>query len=67
MRARHEIGVVNGKPYKLVCDKRKNQMACDHMYRNEWRWFLWIDSDYQGDYKTKVVAIARLERSKENE
>ena len=54
-----EIGRINGKYYKLVYDRRGNQMASD--YPNEWRWFLWVGGNnndyYEGDFKTKHEAI----------
>lgn len=61
MRTRHEIGRIGGKQYKLVYDRRKNQQAVDHEYRNEWRWFLWVEGYYHGDFKTKAEAYKDIE------
>ena len=62
---RCEIGRINGKYYKLIYDKRKNQHHCDYKYENEWRWFLWIGGNaskyYVGDFKTKTEALKELE------
>ena len=63
MEATYEIGRINGKPYKLRHDQRKNQHACDPEYRNEWRWFAWIDGDYQGDFRLKSEAIKHIKES----
>ena len=54
---RHEIGMVDSKQYKLVYDRRGNQQACDYRYAKEWRWFLWVDGYYQGDFRLKREAL----------
>ena len=62
MKTRHEIGRIDGKQYKLAYDQRKNQHAVDHKYRNEWRWFLTVDGDYQGDFRTRTEALLHCEQ-----
>jgi len=66
MKTRHEIGRQNGEYYKLIYDKRKNQLACDYKYKNEYRWFLWIggntDDYYVGDFRTKKEAYHYIEK-----
>ena len=57
MKTKHELGRKNGKPYTLEYDKRKYQMACDYEHRNEWRWFLHVDGDYVGDFRTRKDAF----------
>ncbi|HDY87755.1 MAG TPA: hypothetical protein ENH82_06505 [bacterium] len=60
MKHKSEIGRINGEKYNLVYDKRGNQVACDYEYRNEWRWFLWINGDYEGDFRTKKEAFKHV-------
>jgi len=52
-----EIGCKNGKPYKLEFDKFGNQQACDDDIFNKYAWFLTVDSDYAGNYRTKREAL----------
>lgn len=57
MRTKHEIGRLNGKDYLLVFDQLKNQQAIDVKYRNQWRWFLTVNNEYQGNFSTKKKAL----------
>lgn len=57
---KHEIGRLNGKGYSLVFDQRKNQQAVDIEYKNQWRWFLTVNGDYQGDFSTKTEALKSI-------
>ena len=59
-RIRHEIGMVDGKNYKLVHDQFKNQQYIDHRYRNIWAWFLTVDGDYQGNFRLKREALEHI-------
>lgn len=61
MKIQHETGRLNGKQYKLVHDQRKDQDAVDYKYHNEWRWFLTVDGDYQGDFRTRTAALLHCE------
>lgn len=60
MRTRCEIGRYNGKRYKLVHDQRKNQYGVDYKYRNEWRYFLTVEGEYIGDFRTKTEALSEV-------
>jgi len=59
-----EIGMVAGVRYKLIRDKRGNQGFCNPEWYNEWRWFLWVDDNYVGDFRTKAEAFDWLNRDK---
>jgi hypothetical protein len=56
-KTRHEIGMINGIPYKLSFDQLENQQYCDDRYKKTWLWFLWIDGYYQGNFRLKREAI----------
>lgn len=60
-RPRHEIGMVNGRKYKLRYDQRQNVHHCDYRRLKSWRWFLWVDGYYQGDFNLKRDAIEHIE------
>ena len=49
--------MIGGKRYKLRYDQYKNQQYIDHRYRNIWRWFLWVDGHYQGNFRLKREAL----------
>lgn len=53
--------MVNGKAYKLRYDQRKNVHYCDYRWAKAWRWFLWVDGFYQGDFKLRRDAIEHIE------
>jgi hypothetical protein len=57
---RCETGRNNGKYYKLIYDRRIRQQACDVKYCWQWRWFLWIGGNYEGDFKRKRDALNHL-------
>ena len=60
MKYRCEIGRLSGLKYTLVHDQYKNQQAIDYKYENLWRWFLFIEGDYQGDFGQKKQAIKHI-------
>ena len=57
----YEVGVMNGEHYRLRYDQRQNvQPDCDYRWRKTWRWFLWANGDYQGDFNLRREAIKHL-------
>ena len=58
----HQVGVENGVKYTLTYQKRIHQMACDTEYHNEWRWWLTVEGEYIGDFRTKTEAMTYVSR-----
>ena len=58
MKTRHEVGMIKNIKYVLVFDKRGHQQLCDDEYYNEWRWFLTVEDEYRGDFRTKKEAFS---------
>ena len=59
-RRRNENGFIAGRAYRLLYDRRGNVQACDSEHRREWRWFVWNDQEYVGDFKLKCDALASI-------
>ncbi len=60
MHKKVEVGKIKGNSYSLVFDKYKNQQACDDAIAHKWAWFLSINNDYEGTFKTKREAVNLL-------
>ena len=59
-KKKSEIGVLQGTKYLIIHDKLKNQQACDDKYKEQWRWFLWINGEYIGDFSSKKKALDNI-------
>ena len=46
-----------GLRFTLEYDQRCNQMASDY---NDWRWWLWVDDEFVGDFESKAAADLAL-------
>lgn len=56
----HEVGMVGGRKYVLVHARRIDQQVVASFCPKEWRWWLTVEGEYQGDFKTRKEAFRYL-------